>query len=296
MPPVLIPEFSLPQLRRWNVLQPAETTDYTLSSVESGAALQDFPYRVSFYGIGLCRQGSVELHANLARYPVHPDSLLVMGPDIIRQWRQQSADYHTVALFFTEAFFVRDSATATLLRRGRFFQADAPQVLPLRAEEAAAIWQVLAAVRRVVAGDSPRQELLVRSYAHILTHLAADCHDRYVAAVPSAHRSVPELVRRFQQLVSVHYLHRRLVSEYADLLCVTPKHLGETVKAATGKAAGDWIADMLTLEATVQLQQTTRSIGQIADALGFGDVSAFGKFFRRQTGLTPAAYRRRTQA
>ena len=52
---------------------------------------------------------------------------------------------------------------------------------------------------------------------------------------------------------------------------------------------------MLTLEAQVQLQQTPQSLGQIAETLNFSDVSAFGKFFRRQTGLTPAGYRRRTQ-
>ena len=192
---------------------------------------------------------------------------------------------------------MQDSATATLLRRFRFFEAEAPRVLPLGTEAAATVWQVLEAVRHVVAGDSPRRGPIVRSYAHILAHLAADGHDQYVAAeAPPAHPALPALVRRFQQLVSAHYLCRRLVSEYADLLCVTPKHLGETVKAATGKAAGDWIAEMLTLEASVQLQQATRSIGQIADALGFGDGSAFSKFFRRQTGLTPADYRRRTQA
>ena len=229
-----IPRFTLPELGQWNVLQSAGVTECALSTVEPGKTLQDFPFRAAFYGIGLCRQGSVELHANLEHYLVRPDSLLVMEPDVIRTWQQPSADYRTVALFFTEAFFLAGSPDATLLRRVAFLQPAAPHVVPLPAEAAAAIWQVLEAVRQILAGTSSRKALLVRSYAHILVHLVADCYERHGAAKAPEPLHAPELVQRFKRLVSVHYLQRRRVSEYADLLCVTPKHLGETVKATTG--------------------------------------------------------------
>jgi AraC-like DNA-binding protein len=37
------------------------------------------------------------------------------------------------------------------------------------------------------------------------------------------------------------------------------------------------------------------SLGAIAESVGYGDDSAFGKAFKRQVGLSPAAYRRRAQ-
>lgn len=292
---VAVPRFTLPELSQWNALQNAGATEYTLSTVEPGAALQDFPFRAAFYGIGLCRQGSVELRANLEQHLVLPDSLLVLEPDVMRTWQRQSADYHTRALFFTEAFFWQGSPTATLGGRFAFLQHSRRRVVPLPAEAAAAIWQLLEAVRHVLASSSSRKSFMVCSYAHILVDMVADCYEQYAASSAPASPHLPELVQRFKQLVSVHYLQRRRVGEYADLLCVTPKHLSETVKAATGQAASQWLAAMLTLEAQVQLRQTTRSLGQIAEALCFSDVSAFGKFFRRQTGLTPAAYRHRAQ-
>lgn len=166
-------------------------------------------------------------------------------------------------------------------------------MLPLTRAEAATIWRLLQEVKYVLAGQSKRKPQLIRSYAHILLNLAADLYERHT---PAAAWPPLELVYRFKQLVSTEYKRRHLVADYANLLCVTAKHLSETVKAATGRTAGEWIDEMVLLEAKVQLRQTALSVSQIADSLPFSDASAFGKFFRRQAGLTPLAYRRQSQA
>lgn len=291
MRPAAIPELSLPELAQRNVFQCPDVSAYSLATISPSAALLNYPFRIDSYCISLCRQGSTELRTNLEHYRVQPNSLLVLAPDVVRTWQRQSADYEATALFFTEAFFLQTSTTATQLRHAPFLQAGAPPVLPLLEEEAATIEQLLEAVRRLLVGPSAHKAAMVRHYAHILMHLVADCYERHVATHPAP--PAPELVQRFKQLVREHYLHRRLVHEYADLLCVTAKHLSETVKAATGRHASVWIADLVVLESCLQLQQTTRSFTQIAEALHFSDASAFGKFFRRHTGLTPATYRRR---
>lgn len=290
MRPAAIPSLSLAELAQRNVLQSLDAQEYALATVTRSEALLNLPFRIGSYCISLCKQGSTELRTNLEHYRVQPNSLLVLAPEVVRTWQRQSADYAAVALFFTEAFFVQGSTTATLLRHAPFLQAGAPHVVPLLAEEAATIGQLLEAVRQLLAGPSTHKAAVVRHYAHILVHLVADCYERHLAthtAEPS-----PELVARFRQLVREHYRQRRLVHEYADLLCVTAKHLSETVKAATGRPASAWIADLVVLESCLQLQQTTRSLTQVAEALHFSDASAFGKFFRRHTGLTPAEYRR----
>jgi AraC family transcriptional activator of pobA len=76
-------------------------------------------------------------------------------------------------------------------------------------------------------------------------------------------------------------------ADYARRLCVTSKHLRETVKAATGQMAGDWLATQVQRQA----RQPGRRLTQIADELGFSDASAFGKFFFWRTGQTLGAYR-----
>ncbi len=295
MPPALLPQLSIPQLTAWNDLLDAEAVAYNISTVEPGAPLQSFPFRASFFGIGLCRQGQTDLQVNLETYTVKPDSLLLMGPELIRRWANQSVDYSTTALFFTEQFLAEEDGAATLARHFSFFAPNATCVLPLTSAEAATIWRLLQEVKYVLAGESKRKPQLIRGYAHILLNLAADLYERYAPAAPWPPRPPLELVYRFKQLVSTEYKRRHLVADYANLLCVTAKHLSETVKAATSRTAGEWIDEMVLLEAKVQLKQTARSVSQIADALHFSDASTFGKFFRRQAGLPPLAYRRQSR-
>ena len=295
MAATLPPQLSIPQLTEWNDLQDATGVAYNLSTVEPGAPLQSFPFRTSFFGIGLCRQGQTELQVNLETYTIKPDSLIIMGPAVIRRWTKQAADYATTALFFTEQFFIEDNVNTTLLRQFSFFGPHAVNVLPLTSAEAATVWQLLQEVKQVLAGESRRKAQLIRSYVYILLNLTADYYERHLPAAAWLPTQPQELVNRFKQLVRDDYHHQRLVADYAAVLCVTAKHLGEAVKAATNKTAGEWIAEMVLLEAKVQLKQTGLSVSQVADFLHFSDASAFGKFFRRQTGLTPLAYRRQSQ-
>jgi AraC-like DNA-binding protein len=42
-----------------------------------------------------------------------------------------------------------------------------------------------------------------------------------------------------------------------------------------------------------RLRDRSTSVSTVADELGFADVAAFGKAFRRWTGATPSEWRRR---
>jgi AraC-like DNA-binding protein len=99
------------------------------------------------------------------------------------------------------------------------------------------------------------------------------------------------LPNRFKKLVEQHHLEMNAVSEYADLLAVTAGHLNDMVKKATGKSAKMIISEHVTLEAKRLLYHSQLSIKEIASQLNFEESSYFIRFFRKQTGLTPIAFR-----
>ncbi len=68
--PTPLPQLSIPQLMAWNSLQDSTAVAYNLSTVEPGAPLQSFPFRASFFGVGLCRQGQTDLRVNLEAYTI----------------------------------------------------------------------------------------------------------------------------------------------------------------------------------------------------------------------------------
>lgn len=78
---------------------------------------------------------------------------------------------------------------------------------------------------------------------------------------------------------------------FADELNISPNHLNKCVKTTTNKTAQDWINEMIILEAKVLIQQTNKSISEIAFELTNQDVSDFGRFFKSKTGLKPSEFR-----
>jgi len=98
------------------------------------------------------------------------------------------------------------------------------------------------------------------------------------------------LLSKYLHLVNSHYIEKRTVKEYADLLSVTPNHLSQTVKAVSGKNALSYISERLVREAKSLLLYTDFSISEIAYRLGFSDPANFGKFFKKESGVPPSVF------
>ena len=78
---------------------------------------------------------------------------------------------------------------------------------------------------------------------------------------------------------------------YASLLGVTPSHLNRTVKAETGKSAGEWIDNARLALARELLCDRSMPMSEIAERLCFSEASYFSRFFRKMTGISPSAFR-----
>ncbi len=100
------------------------------------------------------------------------------------------------------------------------------------------------------------------------------------------------LLQKFTQLVNNFYIEKRTIEEYADLLFITPNHLSQSVKSASGRNALSFINDRIMNEARSLVQFTNFDIAEIAYQLNFSDPANFGKFFKKHAGLTPIEFRK----
>lgn len=104
-------------------------------------------------------------------------------------------------------------------------------------------------------------------------------------------RDKNEIIMKFVRLLNIHIKEQHNVEFYASELCIDPKYLSRILTSLNGKSASKWISEALTNEAQLHLRDNALSIQQIADILNFSDQSSFGKFFKKQTGISPANYR-----
>ena len=109
-------------------------------------------------------------------------------------------------------------------------------------------------------------------------------------------RPADPTVAKLRQLVEAHFRSQRLLDFYADALAMTPDRLNDHVKRATGVTAGHLIRQRVLTEAKRQLVFTNQPIHDIAYDLAFSDPSHFARFFRKQTGTTPQAFREQSRA
>ena len=98
-------------------------------------------------------------------------------------------------------------------------------------------------------------------------------------------------VEALRHLVEEHFRSERQLAFYAGRLSMTPDRLNDHVKRAVGVTAGHLIRQRVLREAKRQLIFTNQPIHEIAYDLTFADPSHFTRFFRKQTGTAPQAFR-----
>lgn len=85
----------------------------------------------------------------------------------------------------------------------------------------------------------------------------------------------------------------RSVTDYANRLCVTPKYLSAVCKQVTGKTASTYINFYMVKDIKQLLKYSDKSIKEIAQTLGFPNLSFFGKYVKAHLGVSPSAYRKK---
>ena len=99
-----------------------------------------------------------------------------------------------------------------------------------------------------------------------------------------------ELLRRFLELLPNYHSEKKMVSEYAEILCVTPNYLNSVVKKITGFPASHHIQQYLVMEAKRYAMYSQLRMKEIANRLGFADYAHFSKFFKNYAGVNFSNY------
>jgi AraC family transcriptional activator of pobA len=105
-----------------------------------------------------------------------------------------------------------------------------------------------------------------------------------------------QIVRDFNYLVETHFREKHAVAEYADMLAKSPKTISNVFKKLGAKSPLHYIQERIQLEARRLLWYTDLDVSQIAFDLGFNDIQAFSRSFKKQEGVAPSLFRERLAA
>lgn len=127
---------------------------------------------------------------------------------------------------------------------------------------------------------------LVRSLIYFLA-------EDYAVQLQQAHTisRAEQICCQYLSLVEMHCREQHTVEWYASQMCLAPKYLSNVVKQTLNISPNACIDNALIRQAKSLLSSTSLSIQQIADRLGFQNQSHFGTFFKRNTSLSPSAFK-----
>lgn len=146
---------------------------------------------------------------------------------------------------------------------------------------------------KLAAVDMPHHDQIVK---HMLQSMIYEFND---TISPMLDRTIKEniyssaelIFKRFASMVSAETPKRREVNYYADKLCITSKYLSTICKKESGKTASEIINSLTINYISQMLRSSDKSIKQIASETGFDNLSFFGKYVRRELGVSPREYR-----
>lgn len=139
----------------------------------------------------------------------------------------------------------------------------------------------------------PTQPLVIQRYCEILTLKDYKLYEDSERAIATPNNRQEELFRLFLQLLEENYVRERNTGFYASQLCISPKYLSSIIKEQSGKTCAEWIDEYISFNAKILLKDSTLSIKQISDRLGFPSQSIFGRFFKKINGVSPKEFRNR---
>ena len=245
----------------------------------------------NLFQILLCERGGgkLDLEADAIRFEA--PAVIVLSPTVAHGFRFRPDETEGFVVSFTEdvagAFGENGSAALARLR--------SIATIPLVSFKRAGDVKCLARLCRELLDETSfareGYEVAARSYLALIgievARLAASRNRSGSVTLTAADPTVEELRR----LIEANFQLERNIGFYAGKLAMTPDRLNDHVKRATGVTAGHLLRQRILTEAKRQLVFTRLTVGEIAYDLAFADPSHFGRFFKKQTGTTPQAFR-----
>ncbi len=246
--------------------------------------------RHAFYTVMWITAGTGTHYIDFKGYPVQPNVIYCMAPGQVHLWdvREEIVGH---ALIFTEDCLLVNAANPFFVEEFTLFDViDREPNIYLSSLQAVQLQPIIDLLWQ----EHKSRELGCSATLQSLLQVFLVRLQRYSNAIYPERSDFTnhQLTYRLRQSIEKHFLTYQTVQVYAEILGVTANHLSESVKADTGLPAGALIRQRLILEAKRVLVHTDQSVQQIADLLNFQDPSYFGRFFKRETGQSPLAFRR----
>lgn len=256
--------------------------------------------RREFYKVMMVAGGTGLMTIGRNSYYIDKPTILFLHPADIITWRRLSDDHSGYVCMFKRQLIDKHPSLKATMDKYPLFADKSQQVISLQPEHVAVLNHLFV---RMHEEELSRNSFNEDAIQHYLQLLMIECARITNFATPEHTSDEYGHVHEFFRLLEEETSHinsdapisLKTAKEFAASLSVHPNYLNLLLKKHTGQNVSTHIRNRLVEEAKTLLLQTTWAIQDIGYSLGFAEQSNFNLFFKKNTGFTPAKFRKDNQ-
>lgn len=268
--------------------------DATISSDQYGFEGYTDPIRLNALFMLLVLKGEAKISLDYIHYTITPNMFVTVMPTHILQAADASPDFKAVMIMVHKSFLEGLNIAQRTPSMNNYMILRKNPCTELLPEETLHLEKCTVQLREKMRQRTHafHKELMQNAFVAFMLEMANIMVGKKDTMVRRTLSRKEEIMNEFVNLLIQHCKQEHNVSYYAAKLFITPQYLSLILKEISGKSANKWIDEALMVEAKILLKMPNLTVQQVADELNFSDQSTFGKFFKKNLGVSPMEYRK----
>jgi len=243
-------------------------------------------HRHDFFFILALQKGHGTHEIDFTAYKVLDNSIFFLRPGQVHQLELKAGCTGYLMEFDTEFYHPKDKLSTQRLRKASIKNYCTPEISRFEKLQALLTYMFREYTSRE---DGYREVIKANLDIFFIELVRQSSHPEEVSTAVNPYKQ--ERLEEFLGLLDIHITTHKQVAQYTDLMNLSPYQLNEITKSTIGKTSSELINERIILEAKRYLLATPNQIKDIADLLGYEDVSYFIRFFKKLTGYSPESFR-----
>lgn len=259
-----------------------------ISNMLAGKDMVQPLHRHDFFFILALKKAKGHHEIDFTSYKVGNNAIFFLRPGQVHQLTLKAGSTGYLMAFTKDFYYPHDKLSTQLLRKAANMNYYKPNATLVKKFDA-----VLTHIFQEYTGKQEMYQEAIKANLHIFFIELVRLHK--LNADHTVNLYIQERLEALQVLLETHIATHKQVSDYAQLLNLSPWQLNAITKATLGKTCSHLINEQIILESKRYLLATSNQVSQIAYHLGYEDVSYFIRFFKKHTGYSPEAFRNNFQ-
>lgn len=262
-------------------------------------AKKDDHFRPSEHGVILIEKGSINIELNGISITYKEQQIILISPRHIYKLINYSKDIEIFIILFNRV----------KIRKNMNFDFNRYEVyriinseknhnrFPLKNFDFAFLIQVInqLLVSQEQENHSFFKQQITQSLVSVFIYAVMDSLVANLQSLNKISSRKEDITMKYIELATNWFKEERALEFYANKLFISPKYLSICVKEITNVPPSVIMNNIVINEAKILLLNSEYTISMIADEFNFSDQYSFGKFFKRNLGMSPTQFRKQNQ-